>query len=135
MFVSSGLRSGRGRPEPAPTPRKTAARPSTTASAATSAPRTDRRASCPVPLDVRYAVADERRDVAADEHGVPPGPFQLQDILPRRARQLGDCELARRDVGKQLENAVERRLLVLRAFGAQEKDLRIDVLEDALELV
>jgi hypothetical protein len=82
MFDSSGLRSGSGRPDPAPTIRSAAASASATARGATSAAWTDRRVSCTdVSLHVWDGVADERRDVAADEHGVDTGALELDDVL------------------------------------------------------
>ena len=74
-------------------------------------------------------VADERRDVSGDEHGVDPGALELLDVLSRGVGELGDRELSGGDVRQELEEAVDRRLLVLRALGREQDDLRVDVIE------
>ena len=49
--------------------------------------------------------------------------------------EIRDRELAGGDVGEQLEQPVERRLLVVGVLGREQQDLRIELLEHPLELV
>src|SRR3954451_19818007 len=84
--------------------------------------------------DVGVVSADELGNVpAGHDHGVPPRPFQLSDLVAPAARQLGDRELPRRDVLEQVEHPVERPLVTALARREQE-DLWVDTLERRLQL-
>ena len=95
----------------------------------------ERRTSTAARSDVRHGVADQRLDVAGDEHGVDACALELHDVLSRGVGELRDRELAGGDVRQELEQAVERCLLVVRPLRGQEEDLRVDVLERSRELV
>lgn len=86
-------------------------------------------------LDVGDGVTDERLDVARDENGVDARSLERLDVVARRAGELRDRQLAGRDVVEQFEHPVERLLLVGRLVGHEQQDLRVDVLQGALELV
>src|SRR5919106_4195817 len=88
--------------------------------------------------EVRRRLIDEAAQVAgpaADEHRVDPGAGQLGDLVPTRARQLGDRELSGRNVRQQVEHPLQVELAVVRLFGGQEQELGVEALEHALELL
>ena len=71
----------------------------------------------------------------AAQAGVDTGALELFHIASRGVGQLRDRELARRNVREQLEQPVERFLLVLGELCREEQDLGVDLLQDAFELV
>jgi len=86
--------------------------------------------------DVRKRVTDERPDVApGDDHRVDTGSLELEHILTARSQELSDRELAGRDIGKQLKEALEMVLVVVCLLGGKQQDLGIDELEHLFELV
>lgn len=86
--------------------------------------------------EIGKRVTDERPDVASrDDDRVDPGPFQLDDLVATRAREIGDRELPGRNVRQQLEKTLESRLPVSDAIGGEQEDLRINELENLTEVV
>ena len=68
-------------------------------------------------------------------HGVDAGALELLHVASRRVGELGDRELARRDVGQQLEQPVERCCSSSAASAESSRISGSTLLEDALELV
>src|SRR6187401_2278036 len=123
MLDSSGFRTESGSPYRTPTRRSAAASTRIAARAIR-------------PSDLRRRVTDERLHVAAgDDDRVDPGAFELEHVRAARSRELRDRELAGRDVGQQLEQALEVVLVVVCLLGGEQEDLGIDMLEHLFELV
>src|SRR5262245_5087562 len=112
----------------------------TARSAAASARRAASATSAPcrrlgIGSDLRGRATDETGDVTrADDDGVDAGPLQRKDVVPVLHTDVGDGELAGRNVGEQPEDVVDRVLLPGLPAGEQE-DLRVDALEGDLELL
>ena len=71
----------------------------------------------------------------AHEHGVDPGPLERQHFLAALDVDPGDRELPGRDVGQQLEDGVERVVVVVPSSRREQEDLRIALLERELQLL
>src|SRR5256885_1424974 len=133
---SSGSRiAPYGSPYWRPATRSPSATARTAASAAFGPPQLPLRSGAPR-SDFGGAATDEGSDVAGgDEDRVDARPLERDDLVPGRRAHLGDRELPGRHVGKQLEHAVERVLVVLGLTRREEEDLRVDALEDDFELL
>ena len=66
------------------------------------------------------------------EDGVDAGALELVDLHLRDVEEVGDRELARRQVGEEVEHVLERLVLVARGENDQ---LRVEPFECGLELV
>ena len=66
------------------------------------------------------------------QDGVDAGALQLVDLHLRDVEEVGDRELARRQVGQEIQHVLERLVLVARAENDQ---LRVEPFECSLELV
>src|SRR5262245_14344650 len=100
MFCSSGLsRLPSGSPYWIPISRNAAARPSSARRTGPAGPRSS---------NLRRRATDEVGDVGrADEDGIDPRPLEREHLVAVRRVQVGDRELAGRDVGEQIEDPVE----------------------------
>ena len=81
-------------------------------------------------LHRRRCATDEVGDRrAADEDGVDAGPLEREHVVAGRRREVGDRELAGRDVGQQVEDAVEIVLVVLGVARREQENLGVDPIE------
>ena len=69
----------------------------------------------------------------ADEHGVDAGALERDDVVARRRLEVGDRELAGRQVGQEVEDPVEVVLVVLGVARREQEDLGVDPLERGLD--
>src|SRR5580765_2129464 len=87
-------------------------------------------------LNGNRLVADELAHVlGADEHCVHPSPLECEHLVAVCDVDLGDRELPRRHVGKQLEHGVERVDVLVDVVRIEEKDLWVEPFERESELL
>src|SRR4029450_1883376 len=131
MFRSSGFRRGTGRPYWRPTRRRAAASTSRAASATHGPPHRLTAES-----DLRGSRTNQACEVLrSDDPGVHSGALQLGDLVGGRDLDVGNRELAGRDVREQVEHALEGIVGVAGPLRREQEDLRIEPFERELELI
>src|SRR5260221_5550996 len=71
----------------------------------------------------------------AEAIGIVPGAMEGYHVVPGRDLDLGDRELPRRHVRKELEHRLQRILVVVGRTRREQEDLGVKLLERELELL